>query len=553
MDVDISPKINVFWLSYNSDTPSRGYWDMGMLEDVFSNKMWYTGYDFVHHEVGAIPENIDGGVIVFPARAQIKYLDELNSDIARMKWVVLFLTGDEEASFPIEKIKHDNIKIWVMSPRQGRHDAYGRLGTGYPAHISEHLSVQPPAKDLDWFFSGQITHQRRIDCAKQLREMSNGKLIESEGFTQGVPPKDYYDFMSRAKIAPAPSGPETPDSFRLFEALECAAVPIADTRVIKENFPDDYWLWFFGEEPPFPILTDYEQLRGYIEDTINKYPVINNDVFSWWMGKKKEFVLTITDNIKEVSDITPANNDITVIVPASPIKSHPDTSIIDETIQSIRRWLPNAEIILTFDGVREEHESRREDYEEFIRRILWKCNRKYKNVTSLIFKEHTHQVGMAREALKLVNTDLIMYAEQDTPLVIDEDIDFKKCIDFIRSGEANLVRFHFEGVIPKEHEHMMIADVEDGFLRTSQWSQRPHLASKAYYERILKDNFTKNARCFIEDKMHGVVDQAFITGGLQGWYQHRIWIYYPDEKNIKRSYHTDGRAGEAKLDNTQIW
>jgi hypothetical protein len=98
----------------------------------------------------------------------------------------------------------------------------------------------------------------------------------------------------------------------------------------------------------------------------------------------------------------------------------------------------------------------------------------------------------------------------------------------------------------------MIGKVEDGFLKTFQWSQRPHLISTPYFEKILEANFSKDAICFIEDKMHGVIQSDVSKHGLAGWNQHRIYIYHP-EGNIKRSYHLDGRAGEAKWDDTQKW
>jgi hypothetical protein len=63
---------------------------------------------------------LDGAVIVLPARSQVNYVDQRNADIAQLKWLVLILTGDEEAVFPFEKLNHDNAKLWVMSPRKHR-------------------------------------------------------------------------------------------------------------------------------------------------------------------------------------------------------------------------------------------------------------------------------------------------------------------------------------------------------------------------------------------------------------------------------------------------
>jgi len=243
---------------------------------------------------------------------------------------------------------------------------------------------------------------------------------------------------------------------------------------------------------------------------------------------------------------------ITAVVPVSPIKSHPGTEILTETLDSIRACLPDTEIIVTFDGVRGEQEDRRDDYEQFLFQALWLADHHYRNILPLIFDRHEHQTGMMRHTLTHIDTELLLYVEQDTPLVTDEPIDWDSIREFIHYGHSNVVRLHHEGVIPAEHEHMMHG--HDGeFIRTSQWSQRPHIASTAYYRRIMETCFTPDAKSFIEDKMHGVVDQSFRRDKLQGWLQHRIHIWDPQTGNMKRSYHTDGRAGEAKYDDTQVF
>lgn len=242
---------------------------------------------------------------------------------------------------------------------------------------------------------------------------------------------------------------------------------------------------------------------------------------------------------------------ITAVVPVSPIKSHPDTAILTETLDSIRRQLPAAEIVLTFDGVRAEQADRRPDYEEHIRRALWLADHHYGNIVPFVWNEHLHQVGMLRRVLDLIETPLLLFVEQDTPLT-DDLIDWSACIKMLDSGEANMVRFSHEAAIHPEHAHMMHG-LEGQFMRTSQFSARPHLASVAYYRRMLASHFTPDAKCFTEDVMHGIVDEAFNLDGMAGWAQHRIWVFHPDTGNIKRSYHTDGRAGEAKYDTSQVF
>lgn len=243
---------------------------------------------------------------------------------------------------------------------------------------------------------------------------------------------------------------------------------------------------------------------------------------------------------------------ITVVVPVSPIPSMPSTEILDETIGSIRHWHPDAEIMLCFDGVRAEQEYMRADYDEFIRRALWNADHDRKAVCPFIFETHHHQVGMLRAVMDEIKTDLLLFVEQDAPLVTDEPIDWDASVEMITSGRADIIRYAHEAVVPQEHSHMMLG-IEGQFMRTCQFSARPHLASVAYYRRILASHFSPKACSFIEDVMHSVCHQAYILDGINGWRQHRLWYFHPEGGNIKRSYTTDGRAGGPKYDDKQVF
>ena len=241
---------------------------------------------------------------------------------------------------------------------------------------------------------------------------------------------------------------------------------------------------------------------------------------------------------------------VTVVTPVSPIPSHPDTAILDQTLDTVRFHLPESEIILMFDGVRKQLGFRTADYHEFTRQMLWRADKVYGNMCPYIFSVHKHQVGMLRETINEIRTPLMLFVEQDTPLVIDEPIDWDACIDMITSGKADVVRMHHEGVIPAPHQSMMHG-FDGDFLRTSQFSARPHLASVDYYKRVLADHFSSRANAFLEDKLHGIVDEAFKNEGMPGLDKHKIWIYHPHTGNIKRSVHTDGRAGDSKYERLQ--
>jgi hypothetical protein len=239
-------------------------------------------------------------------------------------------------------------------------------------------------------------------------------------------------------------------------------------------------------------------------------------------------------------------NDITIIVATSVLPSHPDTKIIDETISAIRAHFPNNEIILQIDGLREERLSHKIHYDEYKNKVLWKCLHEWKNVLPIIFDEHSHQTTMMKKTIDIINTSVMLYVEGDAPITPDCEIDWQKCLDMLEYQKANTIRFHFEASIPFEHNHLMFG-IEDGFMKTSQWSQRPHISTVKYYRDIVLP--FSHERTFIEDRFHGKVQDdclPYDNFNQKGWEIHKLWIYHP-EGNIKRSYHLDGREGTQKF------
>jgi hypothetical protein len=231
--------------------------------------------------------------------------------------------------------------------------------------------------------------------------------------------------------------------------------------------------------------------------------------------------------------------DITVIIPISPIPTHPSTEILDQTVASVRERLPNSEIIFMFDGVPAWGEEKRKHYEEFRTKALWKINTEWQPAVPIVMDKHSHQSLMMKQALPLVRTPIILFVEQDTPL--HNDIPFAELVEPITSGYINVLRFHFEAQVHPEHEHLMldhspITILGQPFLRTRQWSQRPHLASTQYYRDIAAKYWDDQPR-FIEHIMYGrVVDGNFD--------EHRLHIYAP-AGTLVRSKHLDGRRAGA--------
>lgn len=553
--------IPVIWLSLHDGVDSRGPWDTRVLEALFDGSLWPHGLTFEHHvgigtyptinHMGAESTKHGPAIVVIPARHHCSPDDivAINGTLAAWTSVLLILVGDEEGQFPWRDIVHDSIRFWVQMPDPNHYaDMAGFgffFGNGWGAATPELIDDGWPendAKDIMWSFSGQVTHPRRKQAANGLQKARSrvyGRLRPTKGFAQGMPAEQYAAELAHTWVAPCPSGPESPDCFRVYEALEAGCIPIVDAET--PHGPTSYWDFVYGWVP-FPRIIDWDTVGGVIESCLADRHRLAAACSAWWQGQKSKMVQRLLDDLGELGVPMPEQPKAQALVVTSPVASNPDLTMIRDTIASVEDSIGEVDILIACDGVRPEQQDRTPAYDEFLYRLT--CWTRCKpNVLPYIVHQWWHQACLARLALDCVTAPTLLFMEHDTPLVTDEPIDWPEIIDLVANSHMDIVRFHHESHVLPVHEYLMVDHQTKTMLgvplrRTRQWSQRPHLANADYYRRILRANFPWTARTMIEDKMHSVV---------QSEPGHRLAIYHP-EGNIKRSYHLDGRGDDPKFD-----
>lgn len=551
--------IDVVWFSEEVGTIQRGYWDQGFLEAFFDRTLWRppAPLEFAHHmsfrELPADMEQ-DGAVVVVAGRWNVPHVERLQKGLDGLGWAVLVVTGDEEGVFPTEELEHPNLAVWVQTPRPSKHlPEWRTVGDFWPPEMPRLLAgTDPPDKDLSWVFAGQVNTASRSEMVRVLGKMDGGELMTTKVFGSGLAYPEYVDGLRRARVAPSPSGPFSPDTFRVFEALEAGCVPVVEAS--SPNYGEDgYWELIFGGKPPFPILHDWKALPDIVAEVDRMWPVMANGCGAWWQGYKRRLALQLEGDIRKLSGQmghTATRDLVTVLVPTSPVPAHPSTADLEATVASVlaQEKLAGCEIVVMVDGLPETDADRASAYEEYRRRLLWLCDHHWQNVLPILHEDHLHQTGMTRLALDEVTTPLVLFVEHDTPIV--GDISWDTLTAAIMADRVDLIRLHHEDQIQDEHRHLMLdelpSDMEGALLRTVQWSQRPHLASVGFYRRILRDSFAPDERMMIEDRMHSVVQSHWRDFGLGGWFRFRLAMYAPSG-GLKRSTHLDSRGTDPKV------
>ncbi len=191
--------------------------------------------------------------------------------------------------------------------------------------------------------------------------------------------------------------------------------------------------------------------------------------------------------------------ELSVIITASPIRSHPSTHMISTVIDSLARLgiTENVPLILAHDGLPPGSTSEiRKRYEEYLA-ILANLIKDRPKAQITILDEWGQLTASLRKAMNCVATKYVLICQHD--LVFTKKVNFQQALQVLRTTpKVRHIRFNLQHNRPYSfdtHPRTRLKSYREerfgvdnnmiSLVRTIGWSDNNHLTTRGYYDEIV--------------------------------------------------------------------
>jgi hypothetical protein len=170
-----------------------------------------------------------------------------------------------------------------------------RLPLGYGDGLAHEPSLLAVVKErkLLWSFVGEANKASRPEMLRAFAPLGPQLLRNTESTALGpLSRREYQQTLLDSIFVPCPMGNVSLESFRIYEALECGAIPLLEKRVFF-----DYFTGLFDDHP-LPTFINWQQAAKFVAsihaDT-RAQSELQQQCLAWWHGYKAKLSLRVED------------------------------------------------------------------------------------------------------------------------------------------------------------------------------------------------------------------------------------------------------------------
>lgn len=239
---------------------------------------------------------------------------------------------------------------------------------------------------------------------------------------------------------------------------------------------------------------------------------------------------------------------VTVITATSPIKSNPNTEMLERAQASlyINPVFARCKKIIVFDEIWPQNAGSEAhvNYNQFKKNVedLVKTNPYFSNTTLLMSPSWGHLSGSITAALQLVDTPYVFMQQHDLLLIKDFDL-----TGIVATMEAN-PNIKYVNLWPNKNRESVwytryVDQQIDGIsfvplCRSCGWTDQAHIASVKYYQDFV---LPKCSYCFMEGYLNPALGSSIYDHGIDEGHKPFGTYLYGNLDDGYFIYHLDGR------------
>ena len=289
--------IKLFWNTHNQIKPSESKKDAmdyawGIYHKENSNKWIYEILKKVKYNIIENEKDIKKNDIVIivdsSIEKKIKLYEKLQIICSK---IFLFHLGDESGIYNSSLIYKKCEHVWraFCSNKYFDNKSITCIPIGYKSGIFHN---QTKKKIYKWAFIGTPHKSSRHDLLFQLSNTGNFFCHKTEKFNEKIiSVEKMSEVLSSTEFLPCPNGFVHPETYRLYEALECKCIPIVENayKYYDRLFPNN----------PFIKIDMWSEANVIIkkmkEEEIKKK---SEECSIWWKKYKSKIQNFVEDRIK---------------------------------------------------------------------------------------------------------------------------------------------------------------------------------------------------------------------------------------------------------------
>ena len=293
--------IKLFWNTHNQKIPSSQdkkirkrqelNYDWGIYHKKSSDKWIYEILKKIKFDVIESENDLQEKDILIIIDSSVEEKKELYEKLRiSCSKIFLFHLGDETGSHEVSLIYKNCDFIWrpFCLSRYFKNDKVKCIPIGYKSGIVE---KQKSDRKYKWTFTGTPHKSSRHDLLFQFSNIKPFYCHKTEKFNVKIISVDEMsEVLSSTEFIPCPNGFFHPETYRLYEALECGSIPIVEDAY-------NYYDRLFPQNP-FIKINKWADAKSIIkvwrEDQVRQK---RDECKAWWKEQKKNIQEFIKDKI----------------------------------------------------------------------------------------------------------------------------------------------------------------------------------------------------------------------------------------------------------------